>query len=34
MGVPAVAVDTSEQLTRQLKFALNEPGPHLIEMVI
>jgi acetolactate synthase I/II/III large subunit len=34
MGVPAAAVDTSEQLTRQLKFALNEPGPHLIEMVI
>jgi acetolactate synthase-1/2/3 large subunit len=34
MGVPAVAVDTAEKLARQLKLALNEPGPHLIEMAI
>ena len=34
MGVPAVAVDRCEDLARQLKKALNEPGPHLIEMII
>jgi acetolactate synthase-1/2/3 large subunit len=33
MGVPAVAVDSCEALTKQLKKALAEPGPHLIEMI-
>jgi len=33
MGVPAVAVDDSEPLAQELKKALVEPGPHLIEMV-
>jgi len=33
MGVPAVAVDSCESLAKALKIALNEPGPHLIEMV-
>jgi len=33
MGVPGVAVDTVEDLARELKKALREPGPHLIEMV-
>ena len=32
MGVPAVAVDSCEALARELKKALDEPGPHLIEM--
>ena len=32
LGVPAVGVDTCEKLARQLKGALSEPGPHLIEM--
>jgi len=34
MGVPAVAVDSCESLARELKIALDEPGPHLIEMRI
>jgi acetolactate synthase-1/2/3 large subunit len=34
MGVPAVAVNTCEALARELKKALNEPGPHLIEMIL
>jgi len=34
MGVPGVAVDTAEGLARELKKALREPGPHLIEMVL
>ncbi|MBT8365236.1 MAG: acetolactate synthase large subunit [Deltaproteobacteria bacterium] len=34
MGVPAVAVDRCEDLARELKKALEEPGPHLIEMRI
>ena len=33
MGVPAVAVDSCEALAGELKIALDEPGPHLIEMV-
>jgi len=33
MGVPAVAVDSCESLARELKIALDEHGPHLIEMV-
>jgi acetolactate synthase-1/2/3 large subunit len=33
MGVPAVAVDSCESLAKELKIALDEPGPHLIEMV-
>ena len=34
MGVPAVAVDSCETLVKELKKALDEPGPHLIEMRI
>jgi acetolactate synthase-1/2/3 large subunit len=34
MGVPAVAVDSCEALARELKIALDEPGPHLIEMML
>jgi acetolactate synthase-1/2/3 large subunit len=34
MGVPAVAVDTAEDLAREMKKALREPGPHLIEMIL
>ena len=33
LGVPAVAADSCEVLARELKKALQEPGPHLIEMV-
>lgn len=33
MGVPAVAVDSCEALAKELKKALAEPGPHLIEMI-
>jgi len=32
LGVPAVAVDRCEDLAQELKKALDEPGPHLIEM--
>jgi acetolactate synthase-1/2/3 large subunit len=32
MGVPAVAVDSCETLAKELKKALDEPGPHLIEL--
>jgi acetolactate synthase-1/2/3 large subunit len=34
LGVPAVSVNTAEALARELKIALEEPGPHLIEMVL
>jgi acetolactate synthase-1/2/3 large subunit len=34
MGVPAVRVDTAEKLAKELKAALNEPGPCLIEMIL
>jgi acetolactate synthase I/II/III large subunit len=34
MGVPAVAVDRCESMAKELKKALAEPGPHLIEMII
>ena len=34
MGVPAVAVDGCKALVKELKKALNEAGPHLIEMRI
>jgi acetolactate synthase-1/2/3 large subunit len=33
-GVPAVSVSTAEELARQFRQALSEPGPHLIEMMI
>ena len=33
MGVPAAAVDSCEAMAKELKKALAEPGPHLIEMV-
>lgn len=32
-GVPASAVTTAEQLAVELKRAISEPGPHLIEMI-
>jgi acetolactate synthase I/II/III large subunit len=34
MGVPGVAVDTADDLAREMKKALREPGPHLIEMIL
>lgn len=34
MGVPAVSVDTAEQLAKELLGALAEPGLHLIEMIL
>jgi acetolactate synthase-1/2/3 large subunit len=34
LGVPAVAVGNCEDLAKELKIALKEPGPHLIEMRI
>jgi acetolactate synthase-1/2/3 large subunit len=34
MGVPAVAVERCEDLAKELKVALEEPGPYLIEMRI
>ena len=34
MGVPAVAVDSCEALVKELKIALQEDGPHLIEMIL
>jgi acetolactate synthase I/II/III large subunit len=33
-GVPAVPVTTAEELAREMRVALTEPGPHLIEMVL
>ena len=34
MGVPAVRVETAEDLVIELRRALEEPGPNLIEMLI
>jgi acetolactate synthase-1/2/3 large subunit len=34
LGVPAVRVDTAEQLTAALERALAEPGPHVVEAVV
>jgi acetolactate synthase-1/2/3 large subunit len=34
MGVSAAKVDTAEDLAKELKHALSEPGPHLIEMIL
>ena len=34
LGVPAVSVTGAEELARELRIALAEPGPHLIEMVL
>ncbi len=34
MNVPSVCVATAEDFSRELKVALNEPGPHLIEAVL
>jgi acetolactate synthase I/II/III large subunit len=34
MGVPAVSVNTAERLAKELRVALADPGPHLIEMVL
>jgi len=32
--VPAVSVDTAEQLAKELMARLRERGPHLIEVVL
>jgi len=34
MGVPAASVTTAEELAKEFKAALKEPGPHLIEVVL
>jgi acetolactate synthase-1/2/3 large subunit len=34
MNVPAASVSTAEELVKELKAALNESGPHLIEVVL
>ena len=34
MNVPAVCVSTAEDFAKELKTALDEPGPHLIEAVL
>jgi acetolactate synthase-1/2/3 large subunit len=34
MGVPAVRVETAEDLVIELRRAIAEPGPNLIEMLI
>ncbi len=34
MGVPAASVTTAEELARELKAALKESGPHLIEAIL
>jgi acetolactate synthase I/II/III large subunit len=34
MGVPAVSVSTAESLDRELRKALAETGPHLIDMIL
>ena len=34
MGVPGVTTDTAEELAKELKRSLSEPGPHLIEMIV
>jgi acetolactate synthase-1/2/3 large subunit len=34
MGVPAVRVETAEDLVRELEHALAEPGPQLIEAIL
>jgi acetolactate synthase-1/2/3 large subunit len=34
MGVPATRATTAEEFTAQLRNALAEPGPHLIEAVV
>jgi acetolactate synthase-1/2/3 large subunit len=33
-GVPGISVSTAEALARELRKALKEPGPHLIEMLL
>jgi acetolactate synthase-1/2/3 large subunit len=33
-GVPAVKVDTADDLTKQLERALGESGPNLIEVTL
>lgn len=34
LGVPSCSVDTAEDLARELRASLAEPGPHLIEMLL
>ncbi len=34
MGVPATRATTAEELADQLRRALAEPGPHLIQAVL
>jgi acetolactate synthase-1/2/3 large subunit len=33
-GVPARAVDSAEELTAALEWALAEPGPHLVQATL
>jgi acetolactate synthase-1/2/3 large subunit len=34
LGVPAVRVEDARALAREMKRAMEEPGPHLIEMMV
>jgi len=34
LGVPAVRVEDAAGLAREMKKAMKEPGPHLIEMMV
>ena len=34
MNIPAVSVNTSQELASEMETALGEPGPHLIEVVL
>jgi acetolactate synthase-1/2/3 large subunit len=34
MGVPATRAKTAEEFTDQLRKAIEEPGPHLIDAVV
>jgi acetolactate synthase-1/2/3 large subunit len=34
MGVPAVRVEDANSMVRELRRALAEPGPHLVEAIL
>jgi len=34
MNIPAVSVNTSQELVSEMELALGEPGPHLIEVIL
>jgi acetolactate synthase I/II/III large subunit len=34
LGVPAVSVNRAEEMAKELRVALTEPGPHVIEIVL